>query len=139
MVVLPPHPSSSAEARAYVAGRLQGTAAAVEVDRAVLVATELVTNAALHAGTTIHMEVVLGDDKIRIEVADTARTMPKIATRPPDAVDGRGLKLVDALADGGWGVATTAHGKVVWAVLRVAPDCATERVLRSSDPAPGLS
>jgi hypothetical protein len=62
---------------------------------------------------------VLGDT-LRIEVTDTRHeSLPKLQQPGPDADSGRGLLLVDALADC-WGVAGDRFPrKIVWAELRV--------------------
>ncbi|WP_046509245.1 ATP-binding protein, partial [Streptomyces odonnellii] len=56
---------------------------------------------------------------LRIEVHDGSPVRPQPRTPDPEALDGRGLLLVDALADE-WGVADRAGpGKMIWACLSV--------------------
>ncbi|MCG6493011.1 ATP-binding protein [Kitasatospora sp. A2-31] len=85
-------------------------------DTAELLSSELVTNALLHTGRGAVFEAVLGADlRLRIEVQDSAARMPG-RRRDPDAeyaTSGRGLMLVEALADD-WGVQLRGDGKVTW-------------------------
>ncbi|MFC5883837.1 ATP-binding protein [Kitasatospora sp. CM 4170] len=85
-------------------------------DTAELLSSELVTNALLHTGQGAIFEAVLGADlRLRIEVQDNAARLPG-RRRDPDAeyaTSGRGLMLVEALADD-WGVQLRGDGKVTW-------------------------
>jgi anti-sigma regulatory factor (Ser/Thr protein kinase) len=92
-----------------------------------VVVAELAANAATHgrvAGRDFALTLALlgAAQTVRVEVADTRTEVWPSATPPPAAPDaecGRGLLLVDALADR-WGVTPRADGpgKVVWAELR---------------------
>ena len=87
-------------------------------ETAVLLVSELVTNAVRHARGTDVVTVDLHAERtwLRIEVLDTDRHWPQ--PRVPDRFDesGFGFVLVDALA-GRWGVRETETGKAVWAEL----------------------
>jgi anti-sigma regulatory factor (Ser/Thr protein kinase) len=87
-------------------------------ETAVLVVSELVTNAVRHARGTdvIAVDLRAARTWMRIEIQDTDRHWPQ--PRVPDASDesGFGFVLVDALA-GKWGVRETETGKAVWAEL----------------------
>ncbi|MGW3118756.1 ATP-binding protein [Streptomyces sp. NPDC001107] len=93
-----------------------------------LIAAELTANAVQHGhvpGRDFHLRVTFAesDGVLRIEVTDTrTERLPTPGTPPPDAESGRGLLLVDALADD-WGVTPrpTAPGKTVWAELLLSP------------------
>lgn len=97
-------------------------------DSAVLVLSELVTNAVKHAarpaGHLIETHLVrLPDDRVRIEVHDACDLRPVL--RRADATDegGRGLLLVDALTAHQWGVSSrNGIGKAVWAVVGAQPE-----------------
>ncbi|GAA1499825.1 hypothetical protein GCM10009802_54320 [Streptomyces synnematoformans] len=101
-------------------------------ESAVLVVSELVTNAVVHArvspGREILTRFVRQDGGVRIEVHDASDEPP--VRRVPDESGGLGLLLVDELADRWGGVAERAIGKTVWAVV---VDPATAR----GDPADG--
>jgi anti-sigma regulatory factor (Ser/Thr protein kinase) len=87
-------------------------------DTAVLLVSELVTNAVRHARDTyaIALDLEFGESGLRIEVQDADPCWPH--RRTPGRLDesGFGLVLVNALADM-WGVRDTATGKAVWAEL----------------------
>jgi len=87
-------------------------------ETAVLLVSELVTNAVRHARGTgvIAVDLHAARTWLRIEIQDTDRHWPQ--PRVPDRLDesGFGFVLVDALA-GEWGVRETDTGKAVWAEL----------------------
>lgn len=87
-------------------------------ETAVLLVSELVTNAVRHAvGTeTIVVELAAAASCLRIEVADEDPRWPEPRTPGRLGESGFGFLLVDALA-GKWGVRETATGKAVWAEL----------------------
>ncbi|MDH6139491.1 MULTISPECIES: ATP-binding protein [Kitasatospora] len=83
-------------------------------DTAELLASELVTNALLHTGTGARLAAaVTSENRLRIEVSDGGTGLPRPRAADADATGGRGLLLVDALADD-WGVRLRASGKVTW-------------------------
>lgn len=84
-----------------------------EGEVAVLLTSELVTNAILHGMPPVELVAFPVPDGLRVEVHDTG--LGPLAVREPgqDSVDGRGLHLVEALAHR-WGSLTEAAGKVVW-------------------------
>lgn len=110
---------SVASARSFVRDTLQGWGFADIVDDAVVLTSELVTNAVVHAGTTADLLCLRADDGVRIEVADRypEREVPlqgSLATMgSPDREGGRGLQLCAALA-ARWGVEYTPTHKQVW-------------------------
>jgi serine/threonine-protein kinase RsbW len=88
-------------------------------ETAVLLVSELVTNAVLHAKTPaaiLRLRLETAEGFLRIEVQDADPSWPQ--PRTPAGMDesGFGLMLVDALADK-WGVRDTPPGKTVWAEL----------------------
>jgi len=85
-------------------------------DDAVLVFSELVTNAVRHAGGATHVRVLHGTHQLRFEVHDTTSDAPAIRRHVGDEPGGAGLRIVDAVAIG-WGWEQTATGKVVWCEL----------------------
>jgi anti-sigma regulatory factor (Ser/Thr protein kinase) len=93
------------------------------MDTAVLLISELVTNAVLHAktdGSELELHLEVHGTWLRIEVHDADLRGPQ--PRTPAALDesGFGFVLVDAIADQ-WGVRETAAGKAVWAELDTRP------------------
>ncbi|MGH9184422.1 MAG: ATP-binding protein [Acidimicrobiales bacterium] len=85
-----------------------------EVETLVLLASELATNAVLHARTDYEIRLrVTDDDAIRMEVLDYNSRLPSIGSVPTDATSGRGLLIVQALATA-WGIENHPQGKIVW-------------------------
>ncbi|MFB8405476.1 SpoIIE family protein phosphatase [Streptomyces sp. NPDC055912] len=115
---------SVAAARAFVRDTLQGWGHPELVDDAVVLTSELVTNAVIHAGTAAEVLCLRSDDSIRVEVADRypEREIPVQSGRTlgsPDRENGRGLLLCAALAHR-WGVDYTPTRKHVWFHLDLA-------------------
>ncbi|MEU4882956.1 SpoIIE family protein phosphatase [Streptomyces althioticus] len=110
---------SVASARSFVRDTLQGWGFGDIVDDAVVLTSELVTNAVVHAGTSAELLCLRSTDGVRIEVADRypEREIPlqgsPIDMGSPDREGGRGLQLCAALA-GHWGVDYTPTHKTVW-------------------------
>lgn len=90
------------------------------LDSAELCLSELVTNAVVHAGTASLLTVELREDQLRIAVRDHgAGDAPSLVDdEDPLKVFGRGLQLVDALADE-WGTEQDESGTTSWFALRV--------------------
>jgi anti-sigma regulatory factor (Ser/Thr protein kinase) len=88
-------------------------------DDAVLLVSELVGNAVKHAGAYVFgLRIRRRRGWIRVEVRDPSRALPcHLPVRELD-VSGRGLWLVDQLADR-WGVDLLPHGKCTWFELRL--------------------
>ncbi len=110
---------SVATARSFVRDTLQGWGFADIVDDAVVLTSELVTNAVVHAGTHAELLCLRTEDGVRVEVADRypEREVP-LQSSPasmgsPDREGGRGLQLCAALA-ARWGVDYTPTHKNVW-------------------------
>jgi anti-sigma regulatory factor (Ser/Thr protein kinase) len=87
-------------------------------DDAVLLVSEVVTNAVIHARTPLRLFLHDRPHLVRVEVEDASPDQPvttTTTTSAPDALraSGRGLELVERLADA-WGVESRRTGKVVW-------------------------
>ncbi|MDX3855122.1 SpoIIE family protein phosphatase [Streptomyces sp. AK02-01A] len=81
-----------------------------------LVADELITNALLHtdSGAVVTVRVLPGTERrLLVEVEDRSSTLPRRREAGAAGVSGRGLLLVDELADE-WGVESRGSGKCVW-------------------------
>jgi sigma-B regulation protein RsbU (phosphoserine phosphatase) len=110
--------------RAPAAARRRVTAALVRAQRldwletAVLLTSELVTNVVLHAGTTVGIEISLNADGLTIAVSDEnlGPLRGPVSRDPQLGEGGRGLALVDALAES-WGTTHTRRHKTVWFTL----------------------
>ncbi|HEY9437286.1 MAG TPA: SpoIIE family protein phosphatase [Streptomyces sp.] len=110
---------SVATARAFVRDTLQGWGYTDIVDDAVVLTSELVTNAVVHAGTAADVLCLRSEDGVRVEVSDhyPEREIPAQSSAldfgSPDREGGRGLLLCAALATR-WGVEYTPTHKHVW-------------------------
>jgi anti-sigma regulatory factor (Ser/Thr protein kinase) len=107
-------PEQVAHARRLVAGYLaeQGDD---DGEVAVLLVSELVTNAILHGRAPLELRAQAMGSAVRVEVHDQDPTSPPVLRHDVDLteVGGRGLQLVDTLADR-WGWSENDNGKVVW-------------------------
>jgi anti-sigma regulatory factor (Ser/Thr protein kinase) len=80
---------------------------------ALLLVSELVTNAVIHARTPLAVDFELDRDLLRVDVRDGNPDLVRLG-RPEDlASGGRGLSLVEQTADN-WGVDRDGVGKSVW-------------------------
>ncbi|MGW0363039.1 SpoIIE family protein phosphatase [Streptomyces sp. NPDC002990] len=91
-----------------------------QADEIELAADELMTNALVHTDGGGHVSMRLTPEgRIRIEVEDSSSALPQRREAGDWAVSGRGLLLVDRLADA-WGVEPRGCGKSVWCEFAVA-------------------
>ena len=111
--------SSPGVARRYVTAVLTGRGGVDDLGILRVIATELVANAVKHAKAPIELTLHVDGDMVRIEVFDSDRRADQVAALVcgGSAASGRGLRLVDALAQH-WGADRGATGKVVWAEYR---------------------
>jgi anti-sigma regulatory factor (Ser/Thr protein kinase) len=91
------------------------------LDDALLIITELVTNAVKHGAAPILLAIECEDDALRVRVRDGATGPPQPRVASDDDEGGRGLTLVELLTDA-WGVEAVEDehgpGKAVWFQLR---------------------
>jgi PAS domain S-box-containing protein len=113
-----PRPESAAMARGFLAGVLQSAGLGAQLDTAVLLASELVTNAVRHATGPCTLIVGIHEDVVEVSVEDGDPRMPAARQASLDDEDGRGLLLVDALADD-WGFRALPAGKATWFTIRL--------------------
>jgi two-component sensor histidine kinase len=115
-----PEPSEVWRARHALARWLadQGIAAHSS-QTAILVVSELVTNAVRHARTAFTVSAEIAGDCLRIEVFDRDTRPPVLQGPDGHATGGRGMQIIATIAEQ-WGVQTEERdgipGKVVWAV-----------------------
>jgi anti-anti-sigma factor len=120
---LAPTPTAAAAARVFVrelcgAWRLAAPDSTV-VDRAALVANELVTNAVIHAHSDLWLQLELRADRLFVAVRDRGPRLRQPVPTDAQAEGGRGLWLVEQLSRA-WGVQPDADGgKVVWCALNL--------------------
>ncbi|MCU1595331.1 MAG: ATP-binding region ATPase domain protein [Frankiales bacterium] len=83
-------------------------------DTAVLLTSEVVTNAVEHAGPgPVRLSADGRPDRVRVEVCDDSDVQPVVRPLDEEATSGRGLSMVAALATT-WGVTARHPGKAVW-------------------------
>ena len=108
----PAAPTSARAARDFLRTVLPDLASDV-IDVVLLLVTELVTNAVVHAQTSVRVGVEISGSRLRIDVQDEATTMPGRRPVSVESLGGRGLLLVERLADR-WGYEPRPWGKTVW-------------------------
>ena len=110
---LPPQLDSPRIARRLVARALEEWDCAAALDTVVLLVSEVVGNAVVHAATDVQVAVRLFPHAIRIEATDASPAPIRPRHADVDAESGRGLQLVQRLSST-WGEERTAAGKTVW-------------------------
>lgn len=119
-----PEPASVGAARRVVSAAVRDWASSsgqsVDDDNVVLLASELATNAVLHARTEFSVAVAVRATDTgpvaHLEVGDGSAALPSRRPRSTSATTGRGLRLLSDLSRD-WGTRPTASpvGKTVWA------------------------
>src|SRR5438067_12273123 len=88
-------PAAPGEARRQVRAAIRAWDVPVDEDVAVLLASELVTNAITHqAGRMVTLALACSPGQLRVDVHDTSPSLPVLASASSDAETGRGLMLV---------------------------------------------
>jgi sigma-B regulation protein RsbU (phosphoserine phosphatase) len=122
---LPPEALSVASARRVVEDMLLAHGLDAVVPDALLLTSELVTNAVQHAGTTVIVDVELSERMLRVAVGDgDVASLDDVEVRNVSgrvAPDGWGLALVQELALD-WGRIPLRDGKIVWFMLQCPPE-----------------
>jgi anti-sigma regulatory factor (Ser/Thr protein kinase) len=141
-------PVAVQKTRSFVRQTLNEWAIPERADDIETCVSELVTNAVRHDethGRSFLFTLSGSDGLVRIEVHDASRRRPKLPSPDTGSVTGRGLLLVDRLADG-WGVEPRdPSGKIVWAEFKITTrrslhECQliTPRLRAGGVPSPGL-
>jgi hypothetical protein len=110
-------PAAVPEARSQIRATIRCWDVCVDEEAAVLLTSELVSNAIRHeTGEGIMLVVTGSSGQLRVDVHDTSCSFPTVAEVPADAETGRGLLLVAALS-AEWGFYRTPTGKAVYFTL----------------------
>lgn len=114
-ITLPAEPTTPRTARKLISQLIDGTPSPTFLDAALLMTSEIVSNAARLGGECEMSAWFIPDESsLRVEVTDSSPTMPHLlAPRQPEDVTGRGLQIVDELSTQ-WGVTPLDEGKSVW-------------------------
>lgn len=119
---LPPAAQSVVTARRHVRDVLRRWGCDDLVDAALLLTSEIVTNAVLHARTVVELAVSRTADGVRVDVSDGSPLLPSARSHGSNlATTGRGLQLLESLAVT-WNSEPTGSGKTVWFTLRNGED-----------------
>ncbi|MCC0094784.1 SpoIIE family protein phosphatase [Streptomyces flavotricini] len=114
--VAPGDPEALVAARHMIGAAVRAWGARERADEIELVADELIVNALMHTDgpAIVTLRVLTGPQRrLRVEVADRSSALPRRREAGESGVSGRGLMLVDRLADV-WGVEPRGSGKCVW-------------------------
>jgi anti-sigma regulatory factor (Ser/Thr protein kinase) len=110
----PPMPESVGRARQFAARTLAAWGAEQLEDDVRVVASELATNALLHARTEFTLGLSLDSDRLRVTMVDGSPVQPRMRRfDSTESTTGRGLRMVRELTQA-WGVEQDGVGKVVW-------------------------
>jgi anti-sigma regulatory factor (Ser/Thr protein kinase) len=112
-------PAEVGRARRWARSRLVGSGIGADepvAETLLLLISELVTNAVVHTGCPAVLRMLFPTAPaaaVRVEVADTSENPPAPRHAQRDETGGRGLELVDGLADR-WGWRPEGAGKQIW-------------------------
>lgn len=111
---LPPAPTSPGEARERAARELEGWGDSDARHVVLLLISELVTNAVVHAGSTVVVDLAVSDGgPVHVNVHDESTVRPTARRNQADRPGGRGIHLLESLA-ARWGVEESRTGKNIW-------------------------
>jgi anti-sigma regulatory factor (Ser/Thr protein kinase) len=115
--------SSVRAAREFAAKAVSDWGRTDRIDDIRLCVSEVTTNALVHGvppGRMFAVRVEAGEDQVRVEIRDSGDRTPVLRMPGLEDENGRGLHLVDELADD-WGVTPLTVGKTVWIVFKISP------------------
>jgi serine phosphatase RsbU (regulator of sigma subunit)/anti-sigma regulatory factor (Ser/Thr protein kinase) len=116
-------PEALRSARHMIRAAVRAWGARQRSDEIELAADEMITNALMHTdgGAIVTIRVLSGPERrLRVEVEDRSSALPRRRDAGESGVSGRGLMLVDRLAEA-WGVESRGSGKCVWCEF-IVPD-----------------
>lgn len=112
-LAVPSDPQWPGQARQWITETLTREGLRPLAETVALLVSEIATNAILHADTEITVEAHGRRDGVRVTVSDDDVHLPSMAALDVEATTGRGMHVVDQLADE-WGVYLRPGGKTVW-------------------------
>lgn len=120
----PLDPTSASAARRFVGDVLRQWQLDALIHEATLMASELVTNSVLHTSGELELALSADEERLHIEVVDQSERLPTLQTPDVEAPGGRGLMIIEALADR-WGAHPRGAGKAVWFEILLEADTRT--------------
>lgn len=110
--------SAVSQGRSFVVKTLVTWDCVHRADDARLLVSEVLTNAVQHAEGPLVLHLRRTLTELAVEISDLSPHLPQPRLAAEDEESGRGLILVDTLADN-WGVRPTDQGKTTWFTLRL--------------------
>ena len=110
---LPPDLEAPGRARRFLLEAGCSEHATALLEAAVLLVSEMVTNAVRYGGPPLVVELDCDEVSLQVRVRDGGEELPVPRVAAEDDEDGRGMQLVELLSDE-WGVEPAADGKTVW-------------------------
>ena len=121
---LPASPAAAAQARSRIRATLAAWGLAACAEDTALLASELIANAAVHGSGPVEVTLQMRQSgtatALVCEVTDQSPRMPRRRAAGPNALNGRGLAIVSALASA-CGVRPTGAGKSAWFEIALPP------------------
>ncbi|WP_150135275.1 SpoIIE family protein phosphatase [Streptomyces hyaluromycini] len=115
---LPATASAVSAGRSFVVETLATWDCTERTDDARLLVSEILTNAVQHAEGPVVLRLRRSASEFAVEISDLSPHLPQPRLAAHDDESGRGLVLVDTLADT-WGVRPDERGKTTWFTLRL--------------------
>ncbi|MGW3124107.1 SpoIIE family protein phosphatase [Streptomyces sp. NPDC001107] len=115
---LPAIASAVSAGRSFVVETLAAWGCAHKADDAKLLVSEVLTNSVQHAEGPVVLHLRHTATELAVEISDHSPHLPEPRLAAQDDESGRGLILVDTLADN-WGVRPDEQGKTTWFSLRL--------------------
>jgi anti-sigma regulatory factor (Ser/Thr protein kinase) len=116
MAVLPRERRSVVDARDWLREFLAVRVSNALIDDALLVLSELATNALRHGLGEVVVRAGVDEGAVQLSVTDWGTELPALQPVDPSRVGGLGLRIVDEVSTA-WGVAPFPGGKTVWATV----------------------
>ena len=124
-VDLVPTPAAAPRGRMFVREHLENVLPSSVLSDVLLLTSELVTNAVLHARTDVHLGVTYDENNVLVSIKDQSVATPQPRARNAEglaqlAESGRGMTLIAAIADDfGWARLSAPPGKVMWFTVAI--------------------
>jgi PAS domain S-box-containing protein len=117
-IELPAEAAAVATGRRFIATAWRSWSCDAPDDTARLLVSELLGNAVRHGRGPVNLQAHRSAWEVTVEVTDCGGKLPERRTAGPEDESGRGLFLIEALADH-WGIRPDTHGKTTWFTLRL--------------------